>query len=136
EARSLSLYRAKIELTYGPVIALVEKRSREWPSDWSDEAAMKRDAVTAEIRSLRSSPDVASAWWGLDEHPHGARSLSDWNCFGLSMNPLYRTADFRNHVARYGKTSDGKPLVILEGAVGRPTIRKFQTPFLGKARSA
>ncbi len=125
ECRALSRYREQVEATYGRAIALVEKRAREWPSDWSEERFTKREAITAEIRALLSTPDVAHASWSLDGH-HGARGLSAWNCSGLSINPLYRTADLSNHVARYGKTFEGKPLVIFEGFVPDGVMQRYQ----------
>jgi hypothetical protein len=121
----LSHYREQIEQTYGPAIALIEKKSLEWPNDWSDDVPRKKEAITAEIRDSLSTPDVANASWSFDGH-HGARSLSAWNCSGLSINPLYRTADIRNHVARYGKTFEGKPLVIFEGFVPDGVMQRYQ----------
>jgi hypothetical protein len=125
EARTLSHYRQQIERTYAPAIALIEQKSLEWPNDWSDEVPTKKEGITAEIRDSLSMPEVAHASWSFDGH-HGARSLSAWNCSGLSINPIYRTADLNSHVARYGKTFEGKPLVILEGFVPDGVMKRYQ----------
>jgi hypothetical protein len=124
--RVLMRYLDRIKTAYGPAIALIEKRSRNFPIDDRSEGAWaKKDTITAEISDLLSTPDIAIASWSLDGH-HGARTLSAWNCSGVFQNPFYHAADNDFHVARFGKTFDGRPLIVFEGFVPDAIMKRYE----------
>lgn len=131
EARRLEGELRRIERVYAPAIELIERSSRELvdESDQSFEAFEERHAVAARIGKALGAPEILSASWTFDGH-HGAQTLKAMKMKGYSFGRLYEARDSSGrHTLRYGKTFDGRPILIFTGWVPDGVKRQYRIEF-------
>ncbi len=132
EHSRLVQYIQTIEDRYTSSILLIESSSRELPSrdDMSEAAWEKKEAMMNSIERALSAPEIVAAGWSVDGH-HGSNSLRPWGCDGYSTTSIYwATAANGRHKVRYGKSFDGRNLIVLEGLVPDGAKHVFHIAFL------
>ena len=128
EARRLEGELRRIERVYAPAIELIERSSRELvdESDRSFEAFEERHAVAERIGKALGAPAILSASWTMDGH-HGAQTLKAMKMKGYSIGRLYEAKDSSGrHTLRYGKTFQGRPILIFMGWVPDGVKRHYR----------
>lgn len=124
-----------IERTYAPLLALIEDRATNPPSQSADmlEDFKRRGQILDEIDSKMTAPEFHEASWSSDGH-HGLESLrrrADWT--GHSTNRRWWSIKVDgDRAVMAGETFEGSPLYVYEAWLPRGTRdgkRQFEIAF-------